>query len=234
MYVYGLTSPGRRIGASGVCDAPVATIEHGELAAIVSRIEQTPVRAKRRDLLRHSDVLQRAFADGPVIPLRFGTVFESERALVDDLLGERYEELVALLQRIEGLAELRVHVRFVEEAVLAEIVRDDGAVSRLRRDPAASQVALGEAVARALAARRVEAADEAVATFTGHAIDAQVEEPRDELEVLRASFLVERRDLKAFERTAERYAAGRRDRMTVELLGPMPPHSFVSLDRARA
>jgi hypothetical protein len=118
--------------------------------------------------------------------------------------------------------------------VLAEIVRDDGTVSRLRREPAASQVALGEAVARALAWRRVEAADEAVATFTRHAIDAQVEEPRDELEVLRASFLVERRGLKAFERTAERYAAGRRGRMTVELVGPMPPHSFVSLERARA
>jgi len=233
VYVYGLTAAGRDVDARGIGDAPVSTVEHGELAAIVSAVGVAPLRAKRRDLLRHSDVLQAAFTDAPVVPLRFGTVFSSKEELVGDFLGARYEELVALLQRVEGLAELRVRASFVERALLAEVVRDDPRVAALRAAPNASQVELGEAVAHAVAARRVEAADEAVATLAGHAIQVQADEPSSEYEVLRASFLVDRRHVTAFELAAEQLAQRQRGRITMELVGPMPPHSFVSLGGGR-
>ena len=112
LYVYGVTWSGRgRLRRDGVHDAAVKAVDHGELAAIVSDVGGGPLRAKRRDLLRHSDVLQDAFAHAPVLPFRFGTVLESEDAVVDDLLAARYEELVALLQRFDGLSELRLRAR---------------------------------------------------------------------------------------------------------------------------
>jgi len=233
MYVYGLTAAGSTIDAPGIGDAPVSTVEHGELAAVVSRIGSTPLRAKRRDLLRHSDVLQRAFAAGPVVPLRFGTVFESEDAVVTDLLGARYEELVALLQRVEGLAELRVRATFVEDELLTEIVREDRRIAQMRQAPDANPVALGEAVAHAVASKRLQAADEAVATLSAHAIDVRVDEPREELEVIRGSFLLAQRDVAAFERSAEQFATRQGGRLSMDLVGPMPPHSFVGLDGPR-
>ena len=62
MYVYGV---GRAIAAPpscrGLADAPLDVVRHGELAAIVSSIPATTVRARRQDLMRHSDVLQAAF-----------------------------------------------------------------------------------------------------------------------------------------------------------------------------
>ena len=36
MYVYGVAERGRTLRGSGVVDAPVATVEHGSLAAIVN------------------------------------------------------------------------------------------------------------------------------------------------------------------------------------------------------
>src|SRR3954470_19380795 len=163
LYVYGLTSSGGR-GARGrgIGDAEVQLLEHGDLAAIVSAVNDEPLRAKRRDLLRHSDVLQQAFAHAPVLPFRFGTVLSSEDA-VNELLAGRYEELVALLQRFEGTSELRLRATFVERSVLAEIVQEDARIARLREatraigaaDP--RRVALGEAVAGALAAKRAAA-----------------------------------------------------------------------------
>jgi hypothetical protein len=233
MYVYGLTTSGRAVGGRGVADAPVSTVEHGELAAIVSHVGDDRIRAKRRDLLRHSDVLQSAFASGPVVPLRFGTVFESEEAVVDGFLGARYEELVGLLQWVEGLVELRVRATFREQELLAEIVAGDPAIAALRNAPDTNPIALGEAVARAVAAERAAAADEIVETLAAQARDVQVDEPREELEVVRASFLVLSRDTKAFEEAAAGHARRQRDRMTIELIGPMPPHSFVALDGRR-
>jgi hypothetical protein len=233
VYVYGLTSSGRTIATQGIGDAPVSTIEHGEVAAIVSRHPTAKLRAKRRDLLRHSDVLQAAFAAGPVVPLRFGTVFDSEGEVVESLLGARYEELVQLLQRVEGLAELRLRAAFVENALLSEVVAEDPRVAALRADPGANMVALGEAVADAVAARRAAAADEALTTLARHAVDVHVDEPGSELEVVRASFLVEQRNVSALERAAEELARRHRGRLTLDLIGPMPPHSFVSLEGER-
>ena len=233
-YVYGITWAGRAIGkVRGLADAPIETVEHGELAAVTS-IAGGDLRGKRRDLLRHSDVLQKVFDRAPILPFRFGTVLDSEQAVVDDLLVARYEELVGLLQRFEGLGEHRLRANFVEDSVLAEIVRDDSRVARLREatrntpesDP--RRVQLGELVASAFEARRLAAADEVVASLVPYARDVHVDERREEHEVIRASFLTERREPR-LERAAEELAQRHAGRIVFELVGPMPPHSFVSL-----
>lgn len=238
LYVYGVTWSGSAPGtARGVADARVGTIEHGELAAVTS-VATGELRGKRRDLLRHSDVLQGVFERAPILPFRFGTVLDSEQAVVDDLLSARYEELVALLQRFEGLAEFRIRASFVEDSVLAEIVRDEPRVARLReatRDaPPADprRVQLGELVAHALEARKLAAADEVVASLVPFAHDVHVDERREALEVIRASFLAERRAPR-LERAAEKLAKRNAERIAFELVGPMPPHSFVSLNGGR-
>src|SRR5437764_11486542 len=131
-YVYGVVRRAdvRAIRSEGVAGADIVSIDHDGIAALTSAIPGTgEIRARRRDLLRHSDVLQEAFAAGPVVPLRFGTVFDSEGEVVESLLGARYEELVQLLQRVEGLAELRLRGAFVEHELLSEIVAEDARVA---------------------------------------------------------------------------------------------------------
>jgi Gas vesicle synthesis protein GvpL/GvpF len=235
LYVYGLTWSGHGgVPVSGIGDTEVELVEHGELAAIVSTVGDGPLRAKRRDLLRHSDVLQQAFAHATVLPLRFGTVLSADD-VVDDLLGGRCEELVALLRHFEGRSELRLRATFAEQSVLAEIVQQDAGIARLRESTRAAgpsdprRVVLGEAVAGALAARRAAAADEVVTSLAAHAVDVRIEEQRDALEVVRASFLVGARALRAVERAAETLAKRHAGRIAFDLIGPMPPHSFVSL-----
>src|SRR5690242_14147392 len=91
-YVYGVTwadSLGRR-GAAGVEGAAVQPIVHAELAALASPLSSPQIRARRRDLTSHADVLGDAFASGTVLPLRFGTVFEHRDSVVDEFLAPRY------------------------------------------------------------------------------------------------------------------------------------------------
>jgi hypothetical protein len=242
-YVYGVTwadaaaAHGRRSGVAGGC---VELVEHGELAAIVSPIRGVP-RAKRRDLLVHSEVLQDAYAHGTVLPLRFGTVFRDRASVDDELLASRYEELVALLQSFEGLGELRLRGTYHEEAVLAEIVQSDRRIAQLqaaaRENGGRSQqlkVQLGEAVARALAATRQRDADEVVSLLLRHARDAVVDEPQAELEVLRVSVLVERAAVPRVDALLEEIAGRHAGRISFKYTGPLPPHSFVSLTSGRA
>ena len=234
VYVYGIARAGLPVEGRGVLDGTVTTVESGPLAAIVSGVAKTDVRAKRRDLLLHSDVLQRAFADGPVVPLRFGTVFASVGELEQHLLEQRRPQLASLLDRFEGLGELRLRASYHdEEAVLTELVRGNPAIARLRgRSDQASLLQLGETVAAAYAARRDADAAAIVARLSEHGNETRVDAPTAELEVVRASFLVPKNDTKSFDEALESLALSLRHLIDFTCTGPMPPHSFVELEGA--
>ncbi|HZC75230.1 MAG TPA: GvpL/GvpF family gas vesicle protein [Gaiellaceae bacterium] len=229
-YVYGVTwADGALSSGEGVADTSVRVLEHGELAALVSELPSADIRARRRDLLRHADVLQQAFERRTILPLGFGTVFASSEDVVAELLQPRYEELVALLQSLDGLVELTLRALYDEAAVLAAVVRDEPRIAALRGSSnPADQVALGETVAKALAARRARDADEIVASLSSLAREVEVEERVAEYEVVRAAFLVDRSAVKDVEAQAEELAQRHDGVIRLKLIGPLPPHHFVS------
>jgi gas vesicle protein GvpL/GvpF len=230
-YVYGVTwaDGARERAEGGVGDTSVRVLEHGELAALISDLPSAEIRARRRDLLRHADVLQQAFEQRTVLPLGFGTVFADGDDVVEELLEPRYEELVALLQSLDGLVELTLRAFYDESLVLAAIVRDDPRIAALRGSGAPNhQMRLGEAVAQALADRRSRDADEVVAELSAHARQVVVEERVAEFELLRAAFLVDRKTVPDFDRRAEELAERFGGVVRFKLTGPLPPHHFVS------
>lgn len=234
VYAYGIVHATTRPPArSGVLGAAVDVVPSGGVAALVSRLDTTRVRAKRRDLLAHSDVLQDAHAAGVVLPLRFGTLFDSEDELRARLLEPRRDELQALLSRFHGLGELRLRARYHDqETVLADVVRDDAEIARLRRGGGsqAELVRLGELVAKRYAARRAADADAIVGALRGHAVDTRVDEPDDELAIVKASFLVRERDRRSFDEQLDSVALRLRHLVHFTCTGPLPAHSFVALD----
>ena len=223
------TPPARR----GVLDTPVATVRDGGVAVLVSRLAGDRVRAKRRDLLAHSDVLQEAHGNGVVLPLRFGMLFDSEDQLRERLIGPRRDELLDLLERFEGVGEMRLRATYHDqETVLAEIVRDDPAITRLR-ERARSQsdlVHLGELVAKRYDLRRSVDADTIVTRLAAHADGTHVDGVDDELAVVKASFLVRTRKRKQFDAELDAVALRFRHLVNFTCTGPLPPHSFVTLE----
>jgi hypothetical protein len=228
MYIYGVAERGCTLRGSGVVDAPVETVEHGSLAAIVSPVPSLHLRAKRRDILAHQDVLQRVFAKGTVIPFRFGTVFAGEDALVSELLEPRHDDFARLLDRLDGVVELSVRAYYVEDAVLREILRDDPKIARLKGRT--SDVALGEAVANALVAKRASEAAAIERTLLPLAEDAVIEAPRTEYELFRGAFLVSRETIDAFDAQMNELAGERDGTVVFKYVGPLPPHSFVEVN----
>jgi hypothetical protein len=229
-YVYGVTwADAARSSTEGVLETSVRVLEHGELAALVSELPSADIRARRRDLLRHADVLQQAFERRAILPLGFGTVFASSEDVVAELLEPRYEELVALLQSLDGLVELTLRALYDEAGVLAAVVRDEPRIAALRGSSnPADQVALGEAVAHALADRRARDADEIIASLSSLAREVEVEERVAEFEVVRAAFLVDRSAVEDVEAHAEELAQRHDGLIRFKLTGPLPPHHFVS------
>ena len=239
VYVYGVTwaDAAREQPAAGVGEANVGIVRCDDLAALTTTVENPRVRARRRDLIAHSEVLRAALERGTVLPLSFGTVLESAEAVVRHFLEPRRDELRRLLRELESRVELSVRAFYREDAILAEIVRENPRIARLREavrtGPEAAtyglRIELGELVAAELRARSRRDADAILERV--RPLSLAVDEDREPIEhqVLRASFLVERDRVEAFDE-AMNDLAGRYDGLIhFKYLGPLPPHSFVSL-----
>jgi hypothetical protein len=238
VYVYGVVRSGalETPAAAGVGDAAVELIEHDGLAAVASRLPEGRLRVRRRDLMRHLHTLEAAFENATIVPCAFGTVLESEAAVESDLLQARRDEVLALLDHLEGRVQMNVKVSYDEEVVLREVVTGDPRIAALRRrtrergDMAYYEsIQLGELVSAALGQRRARDAELVLSRLQSASEDAVAEEA-DDLHVLKASFLVSREQLERFDDALEALAATEAPRLRFESFGPLPPTAFASLE----
>ncbi|HEX6701821.1 MAG TPA: GvpL/GvpF family gas vesicle protein, partial [Gaiellaceae bacterium] len=240
LVVYGVVRPSIALGSapSGLHGARVELVAAGEVAALVSKLPPGELRARRSDLLSHSRVLEHALATSPVLPLRFGIVFEDAAAVTKKLLVGRRDELNSLLARFENLVELRVKAFHVEDEVLRDVVLGDRTIARLSEAtrilpeglPHPDRLRLGEAVAHAVEAERVADADAILDWLRPLAEDVAVEPETPPGFVLSASFLVRRHEVAPFDTAMDELARRHERRIRFKYLGPLPPHSFVSFD----
>jgi len=217
----------------GVSGRPVATIESNGLAAVVSELAEPRLRVRRRDLLGHLRVLESVFDDTTIVPCAFGMVLPSREAVASDFLAARRNELLGLLERLDGRAQLNVTASYDEEEILREIVATDPRVARGRQQTRVlgraghfASIQLGELVAGALAERREADGGRLLGRLAAESDDV-VAEATDELTVLKASFLVEGPD--RFDAVLEQVAKDEAPRIRFEAIGPLPPTAFAEL-----
>jgi hypothetical protein len=155
---------------------------------------------------------------------------------VRDFLEPRHDELAGLLRELRGRVELRVTAHYREEAVLAEVVRESPRIARLREQTQAGaaqplMLELGELVSAELQARTARDSRAIVERLGPLSLACDVSDEQIEHQLLRASFLVERKHVKAFDKAMNELAAAQEGRIDFTYVGPLPPHSFVSLER---
>lgn len=235
VYAYGVVRSGTcpDPGAAGVAGAAVRLLDEGPLAALVSALPEEGLRVRRRDLRAHLDVLESAFAQTTIVPCRFGAVFESEDAVRAELLAADSERLLALLERLDGRAQLTLHAVHDEELVLREIVAADAEIARLRErtrrageEGYYARIRLGELVAAAVEERVREDARRIVGELAA-VTERLVVEEHGQGYVLAGSLLVRRDGVDAVERRLEALGEEAAGRLRFELVGPLPPTAFV-------
>ena len=238
-YVYGVVAADAipPIERQGVADAPVRAVAHGSVAALVSALPPGELRIRRRDLTSHLRVLEDAFAEGTVVPCAFGMVLSSEEAVRREFLEPRHDELLELLRRLDGHAQLNVRIAYEEDVVLQEIVAADPTIAQLREETRglsedagdSLRMRLGELVAAALGSVRERDGDVILERLASKAADVAAEDPGQD--VLKASFLVAPKDAEAFDREIERVAEEQAPRLRIDVVGPLPPSAFATLER---
>ncbi|MGA8115627.1 MAG: GvpL/GvpF family gas vesicle protein [Actinocatenispora sp.] len=231
-YVYGVVRsdhPARLGGVTGVGEPalPVRLVAEEQVAAVVS-LAPPGLRAKRRDLLGHQRVVAALHEQGPVLPMRFGIVADSEESLRAELREASARHLAAL-DAVVGRVEFNAKLEPDEDALVREIADVDPAVRRLRRpNPSYSdQVRLGEAVAAAVERRELTDRDQVLAALSPLAV-ATADGPPVKGFPLNTSFLVEAEQADGFRSGVERVNRDLWPGAVLRCTGPLPPYSFAT------
>ncbi len=233
-YVYGIAPAGRElpdaIEGIGNPPRPVRTVRGGDLVALCSDAA-TEVKADRRDLLAHQHVVIEAAKDGPVLPLRFGRISPDD-ATVAAVLEEHHDLYAERLEALAGKDEFNLKVHHDTEAVLHAVLTDDPDLMARHvagRAPGGTsheeRSVFDELVARAVAERERADAVLVERTLSAHAA-ATVHGPGDTGHLVNLSFLVERERRDEF-LEAVRALHQEHEHLREQVMGPLPPYSFV-------
>jgi hypothetical protein len=170
----------------------------GELVPFVRHDVDRPPAPDEALLREHDEVVATLMEDGPVLPMRFGTVVQSEDD-VRELLAKREEDLRGQLAHVSGRVEMGVRKSWERGPIVASC---------------------GSEFMRAKAERRAAAKEQAAelhAAVAGLTVDSVMHLiPRDDT-AFAGSYLVDKGE-------AERFAARASEYATVS--GPWPPYSF--------
>ena len=239
---------------------PVERLEAGGLAVLVSRVPSAefgaePLRLNLNDLAwlervarAHEAVLDRALAEGTIVPLRMCTIYQtgdSVRRMLEQERTSFFEALSALDDRFEWAVKVLIDSRRLLDAVHAENEgadfqsdgpeRGEGSSYMLRRRSERAARESAATIARGVA-------DDVHGRLAAWAIDATSSPPQNrdlsghsgEM-VLNAAYLVQRSrtdELRGL--VAELEDRHRGLGVTIELTGPWPPYNFIPGDGAAA
>ncbi len=144
-YVYGITSSTVGWAAMDGMESqePVYAIPLKKIQAVVSRVPlesfgPTVLPSKIQDatwlqekVLAHERVIRTIFADHTIIPMKFGTLFESAER-VQAMLVEHCAEFLELLGKLDGKEEWGVKI-FTDRRLLREEIQENDAAIKRRR-----------------------------------------------------------------------------------------------------
>jgi hypothetical protein len=241
LWVYGALAraPGAP-EAPGIDGRPVRVHQRAGATVLVSevpaaRFSAEALRERLEDLdeverlaRAHEGVLERAMADGAVVPFRLCTIYSSADAL-DAMLDSEAPHLAAALDRLEGTQEWGVK-GFARAAVAAGGPTEaaSGTEYLLRkRERREAAIADREATETVVAEIHARLAERAAAATLSRPQDRRLSGRETEM-LLNASYLVPGDRAHAFRELVE--DLGRRhepDGVELELTGPWPPYHFV-------
>jgi hypothetical protein len=241
-YLYAViaASPQRNLGASGLNDAPVYFIGKGRVAAVVSDITNGEIRPERRCLGAHQQVLQRLMQETTPLPMSFGLIADSARA-VQKILTENEEAFLSQLERVAGKVEMGLRVTWDVPNIFEYFVNTHPELKAARdrllggyRPPTQEEkIELGRFFDRLLQEDRETYTEQVESALGLRCFEVKRNRCRDEREVMNLACLVSHRGRAEFEAAVLEAARLFDNNFAFDYNGPWAPHNFVEMDLAR-
>jgi hypothetical protein len=211
LLMYAVTeAPAREIRGTGLRGARLGGVEERGLVAIVSEGDGSSIEASEEALWEYEQALERLMARHVILPARFASILADETE-TRAMIGRRYGELIAALDRVRGAVELGISVGW-----------RDGAETSAEPPGSGTEYLLGRLALQRRASAIARGLDPLAALARSSRLRVL---PRGALPVT-GSYLVDRSRANEFLRLVADLDAGLHE-ADVVCTGPWPPYSFV-------
>lgn len=213
IYAYGIgeREPRRTLPSRGLGGAALRAVDAAGLRAFYTGHRTLRPRPSPHHVVVHERVVEALMAQGPILPMRFGTMLEDAGTLAD-AVAARHDALTQALARVRGRVELGLRVLDTREPAVRS-------AARTGRD---------YLLERAAEQRRADEATNAIhAPLRSLAASSVVRHRPAPGAVMAAAYLLDVDRVPEFRARANRLA-GRHGELHVVVTGPWPAYSFVS------
>src|SRR5207244_932006 len=136
-YVYGIveTKEHLNFGKIGIGGAgePVYTVNHQDIAAVVSKTPVAIFDPTRENALAHEHVIETVMKTHTIIPMSFGTVFRTDDD-IREVLKSIYASLKDVLKQMAGKVEFGLKVTWDRDRIIEEMKHEDEEIHRFHME----------------------------------------------------------------------------------------------------
>ena len=227
----------REFGGIGIGGGQrVYTVQHNDLAAVVSDTPIVIYDPTRENVLAHEFVNETVMKEHTVIPMSFGTVFRSEDD-VTELLRSTFTAFSEVLDKMQDKIEFGLKVLWDRDKVVTGLETENEEIRRLK-DEISRHTSSSTYFARMQLGRLVESSLEETSqryvadiheALKSVAVASRSNKPIGDKMILNAAFLVERKQEGAFDDRVKEISRKYEDILTFKYSGPWPPYNFVNI-----
>ncbi|MCI0349745.1 MAG: GvpL/GvpF family gas vesicle protein [Acidobacteriales bacterium] len=214
----------------------VYTVQHGDIASVVSKTNVYIFDPTRENALAHEHVIESVMKSHTIIPMAFGTVFRTDED-IRQVLKSIYASLKDVLKQMEGKVEFGLKVSWERERIIDELKREDEEIHRLHAELTKkhlqstyfARMQLGRMIDKSLAERSTEFVREIYDGLRFACVASRDNKPIGDKMIMNAAFLIRRDREPDFEAAVNKVARKFGDRLNFKLTGPWPPYNFVNI-----
>jgi DnaJ-domain-containing protein 1 len=246
IYIYGIikTSEPQEFGEIGIGNngaSRVLTLGSKDIAAVVSRC---PLKAydsltKERvvkDLATHQLVIEKVMARFTILPVKFGTIVESEDDLIT-FLENSFSLLNDELSKAKGKIELDVVAWWDLQKILATISRHNEQIQAKQQEIAMKgeqastedKIMLGKLIEQAMQAEKARYQQVILQTLKQETVDVCLHELASDKMILNTAFLLEKNKEKSFDTAIHDLDQKLESIVNFRVVGPLPLYSFSTI-----
>lgn len=232
----------RNFGPIGIGEGHVTSVVHKDIGALISDVPLKPFSMLPRDtvirhLVSYQSVLEKAMADLPVIPLRFGTLVGSVEA-VACILENGYEQVDQYLKEMIDKIEIDVTAVWRDMSIAMKDIGENEEILALKKtcdgmsagDDVTARVAVGKAVKSVLDRKKETMAQKIRDGLLPLSERHLLLDVLDDAMILNLAVLINRSAYHRFEGRVVDLDREFEDTVDFKLLGPLPPHGFCTLE----
>ena len=238
-YLYAIVAGSieQNYGSIGIYESDVYTISDGWVSAVISDVPNVKIRPERRHLKAHQEVLKLLMEKNTPLPMSFGIIAESSKA-IKKILNLNKVSFLKQLNRVANKVEMGLRVRWDVPNIFEYIIttHQELKVARDRflgshREPTQDdKIELGRMFEHILNEDREVSTKKVEEILSNYCFVTKKNKCRNEQEVMNLACLVGKKALIEFESGILKAAEQFDNNYSFDYNGPWAPYNFVEID----